>query len=101
MAADDQDNHDRVFSWLGGDRQGTPYHLHPLNLVWSVDGVDHDLNVYRKTADLLAHDPKYTRAETWLAIRGCQRWNRAWEPRRDPPAADLSNTGLPDSAESP
>jgi len=69
VADEEKNNHDRVFGWLGVDRKGTPYHLHPLNLVWSVDGVDHDLNVYRKTADRLVSDPEY-----WAAIIRDVNW---------------------------
>jgi len=69
VADEEQDNYDRVFGWLGVDRQGTPYHLHPLNLVWSIDGVDHDLNVYRKAADRLAADLNY-----WAAIIRDVNW---------------------------
>ncbi len=69
MRSNEQDDRDRVFGWLGVDKQGTSYHLHPLNLVWNVDGVDHDLNVYKTIADRLAADPKY-----WAAIIREPNW---------------------------
>jgi hypothetical protein len=59
VTGESNDDHGRVFEWLGEDKQGTPYHLHPLNLVWSVDGADHDLRVYRGVADRLAAEPQY------------------------------------------
>lgn len=48
-----------VFQWLGTDSRGTPYHLHPLNLVWSDEGVSFDLAVYRRVANRLAAHPRY------------------------------------------
>jgi len=59
VSSNEQDDRDRVFGWLGADKKGTPYHLHPLNLVWSAVGVEHDLNVYKKMAERLAADPAY------------------------------------------
>jgi hypothetical protein len=47
----------RVFDWLGLDAKSVPYYLHPLNLVWSDEGVDHDLQIYRRVADLLDAEP--------------------------------------------
>lgn len=49
----------RVFEWLGSDSKGVPYYLHPLNLVWSDEGFEHDLQVYRRVAGLLAADRVY------------------------------------------
>ena len=69
MATTGQSDHARVFDWLGVDKQGTPYHLHPLNLSWSLDGVDHDLNVYKRAADQLAADASY-----WAAIIRDANW---------------------------
>lgn len=63
------EDHWRVFKWLGEDKQGTSYHLHPLNLVWSLDGVDHDLGVYRGAANQLAAEPRY-----WSAIIRDPNW---------------------------
>ena len=39
---------DRILDWLGSDCDGLSYHLHPLNLGWSREGVEHDLSVYRR-----------------------------------------------------
>jgi hypothetical protein len=69
VSSNEQKNFSRVFDWVGVDKQGTSYHLHPLNLVWSVDGVDHDLNVYKMVADRLAADPKY-----WASIIREPNW---------------------------
>jgi hypothetical protein len=49
----------RVFEWLGVDSKHVPYYLHPLNLKWSAEGVDHDLQIFRRVAGLLALDPGY------------------------------------------
>jgi hypothetical protein len=59
----------RVFDWLGKDAKGTPYHLHPLNLVWSDAGAEHDLGVYRRVAERLAADTAY-----WSAIIRDTNW---------------------------
>jgi hypothetical protein len=59
----------RVFDWLGTDAKGTPYHLHPLNLVWSDAGAEHDLGVYRSVAERLAADAAY-----WSAIIRDVNW---------------------------
>jgi hypothetical protein len=69
VSSNEQDDRDRVFGWLGVDKQGTSYHLHPLNLGWSVYGVDHDLNVYKTVADRLAADPTY-----WASIIREPNW---------------------------
>lgn len=66
----------RVFDWLGLDATRVPYHLHPLNLVWSDDGVEHDLEIYRRVADLLAADSAYwaeiIRESSWRhCLAGC------------------------------
>jgi hypothetical protein len=49
----------RIFDWLGSDSQGVSYHLHPLNLAWSPEGMEHDLAIYRGVADRLAQDIDY------------------------------------------
>ncbi len=59
----------RIFEWLGLDGKGVPYWLHALNLVWSDKGADHDLLVYRRTADLLATDIPY-----WAALIRDPSW---------------------------
>jgi hypothetical protein len=59
VSDNEQNDFNRVFDWFGVDKQGTSYHLHPLNLGWSEDGVDHDLKVYKVVADRLAADLKY------------------------------------------
>ena len=66
----------RVFDWLGSDGKSVPYYLHPLNLVWSDKGVEHDLQVYRRVADMLAADPAYCaeilREASWRhCLAGC------------------------------
>ena len=62
----------RVFDWLGTDTNGTPYHLHPLNLVWSDAGVEHDLGVFRSVAQRLAADTSY-----WSAIIRDTNWRHS------------------------
>jgi len=59
----------RIFEWLGTDAHGTPYHLHPLNLVWSDAGVEHDLVVYRDVAERLSSETAY-----WSAILRDNDW---------------------------
>ncbi len=59
----------RIFEWLGNDTKGVPYHLHPLNLSWSNEGVEHDLAVYRNVAERLALDTAY-----WSAIIREDNW---------------------------
>ena len=49
----------KVFNWLGNDSGGTPYYLHLLNLVWSPEGVEHDLAVYQRVASQLGQDSHY------------------------------------------
>jgi|GEM_PF-3259272 len=66
----------RVFEWLGNDSEGVPYYLHPLNLVWSDAGVEHDLQVFRVAADHLAGDLAYwaeiIRDASWRhSLAGC------------------------------
>lgn len=66
----------RVFDWLGLDARNVPYYLHPLNLVWSDEGVEHDLQIYRRVAGLLAADPAYwgeiIREASWRhCLAGC------------------------------
>jgi len=58
-----------VFDWLGLDAKGVPYHLHLLNLVWSDERVEHDLQIYRRVADWLATDPAY-----WAEIIRAANW---------------------------
>jgi hypothetical protein len=60
---------DRVFEWLDTDARGTPYHLHPLNLMWSEAGVEHDLSIYRGVAERLSSDAAY-----WSAIIRNVNW---------------------------
>jgi hypothetical protein len=52
----------RVLEWLGLDDEGTPYYLHPLNLMWSDAGPEHDLAIFRGVADRLATEPDYWRS---------------------------------------
>jgi len=66
----------KVFDWLGIDAKRVPYYLHPLNLVWSNEGVEHDLQVYRRVAELLAAEPVYwaeiIRESSWRhSLAGC------------------------------
>jgi hypothetical protein len=66
----------RIFDWLGLDAKGVPYYLHPLNLVWCDEGVEHDLRLYRRVADLLSADPSYwaeiIREDSWRhCLAGC------------------------------
>src|ERR1051325_3878056 len=66
----------RVFDWLGLVAKGVPYYLHPLNLVWSDEGVDHDLQIYSRVAALLAADQIYwaelVRESSWRhSLAGC------------------------------
>lgn len=60
----------RVFDWLGTDARGTPYYLHPLNLVWSDAGVEHDLTLYRGAAERLGSDVAY-----WSAVIRDINWH--------------------------
>jgi len=62
----------RVFELLGTDSKGVPYYLHPLNLVWSDAGVEHDLELYRRVADQLAVDPAY-----WAEIIRDAAWRHS------------------------
>jgi hypothetical protein len=66
----------KVFEWLGTDSKGVPYYLHPLNLVWSEAGVEHDMVLYRRVANQLAADPVYwaeiIRDASWRhSLAGC------------------------------
>ncbi len=66
----------RVFEWLGTDSKGVPFYLHPLNLVWSDAGVEHDMELYRRVAARLAVDSAYwaeiIRADSWRhSLAGC------------------------------
>jgi hypothetical protein len=58
----------RVFEWLGN--AGTvPYWLIPLNLVWSAEGAEVDLNHFRKVAAKLENEIDYWRDLFW-----CDGW---------------------------
>lgn len=66
----------KVFEWLGNDSKQVPYYLHPLNLVWSKEGVEYDLKVYQRVAELLAEDTNYwaelIRSSSWReSLAGC------------------------------
>jgi len=45
-----------VLGWLGRDGVGASYHLVPLNLTWSAEGVEADLAVFAGVAERLAAD---------------------------------------------
>lgn len=61
-----------LFKWLGNDSRGVPYHLHVLNLMWSPEGMEHDLGVYRSVAERLRADPRY-----WAScVRGTLGWRQ-------------------------
>lgn len=62
----------RVFEWLGSDSKGVPYYLHPLNLVWSDAGVEHDLEIFRGVAERLADDQAY-----WAEIIRDAAWRHS------------------------
>ena len=62
----------RVFEWLGTDAEGVPYYLHPLNLCWSAQGADQDLQIYSRVADLLAAVPDY-----WAKIIRETNWRHS------------------------
>jgi hypothetical protein len=63
-------DHERdIFRWLGSDSRGCPYHLHPLNLNWSKQGMEHDLDLFRSVADRLQADPTY-----WSIILRDANW---------------------------
>ena len=47
---------DDILSWLGTDSQGVPIYLHPLNLVWSPEGAEHDLLSFERVAARLVSD---------------------------------------------
>jgi hypothetical protein len=58
------------YQWLGKDSNDVPYYLHLLNLVWSPDGMEHDLQVYRSVAAHLRKEPEF-----WSTIlRGASGW---------------------------
>ena len=66
----------KVLEWLGSASKGVPYYLCPLNLMWSADGVEHDLNVFRRVAEKLAAEPRYwaeiIRDASWRhSLAGC------------------------------
>ena len=66
----------RIMEWLGTDSKHVPYYLHPLNLVWSDEGVEHDLELYHRVAALLTAEPAYwsqlIRADSWRHnLPGC------------------------------
>ncbi len=66
----------KVLDWLGIDSRGVPYYLNPLNLVWSDEGVEHDLAVFRGVAERLALDMPYwaeiIRSGSWRhCLAGC------------------------------
>jgi hypothetical protein len=59
-----------LYQWLGNDSRGVPYQLHLLNLVWSQEGVEHDLQVYRNVAVRLQSERDF-----WAVIlRGAYGW---------------------------
>jgi hypothetical protein len=51
----------KVFEWLGMDSQGLPMYMHPLNLNWSEQDIDNDLELFNNVAKRLADEPKYLR----------------------------------------
>src|SRR5262249_29443903 len=78
-----QDPNMRVFDWLGNDSKHVPYYLHALNLVWSDEGVEHDLQIYRRVAGILAAEPVYRavfiREASWRhSLAGCVCLRRRW-----------------------
>lgn len=58
-----------VFEWLGTDSEGVPYHLHPLNLMWSKEGEAFDLNLFRRVAARLSAEPQY-----WSTVIRDRNW---------------------------
>jgi hypothetical protein len=62
----------RVFEWLGNDSKGVPYYLHPLNLVWSDAGAEHDLQIFHRVAEHLAGDLAY-----WAGIIRDASWRHS------------------------
>lgn len=58
-----------VIKWLGSDSKGVPYYLHLLNLKWSPEGREYDLNRYIELAVQLKESPEVIRAlirsENW------------------------------------
>jgi hypothetical protein len=60
MSLETPDN--RIFDWLGTDSRGVPYYLHVLNLVWSPEGPEYDMRIYRKVARELGAQPDYLRS---------------------------------------
>ncbi len=66
----------RVFEWLGVDSCGVGYYLNPLNLVWSDDGPEHDLQIFASVAKRLSEQPDHwseiIRAASWRhTLVGC------------------------------
>ena len=66
----------RVFDWLEAGAKGGPHYAHTLNLHWSDAGVEHDLEIYRRTAERLASEPAYwaeiIRESSWRhSLVGC------------------------------
>lgn len=59
----------RVFDWLGVDSNGVGYYLHPLNLVWSNDGPEHDLRIFGSVAKRLLEQPEH-----WAEIIQSASW---------------------------
>lgn len=51
-----------VIRWLGTDSKRVPYYLHLLNLKWSSEGIDYDLNRYSELAMQLKENPEVIRA---------------------------------------
>jgi hypothetical protein len=67
---------DDILSWLGTDSQGVPIYLHPLNLVWSPEGDEHDLLNFQHVVMRLQTDrPLWSaaiRASNWRpTLAGC------------------------------
>ena len=69
IAIDDAMPDGRVFDWLGQDENGVGYYLHPLNLVWSPKGAEHDLERFADVARRLAGDSEY-----WSEIIRTPAW---------------------------
>jgi hypothetical protein len=58
-----------ILEWLGVDSERVPYYLHPLNLVWSKEGAEHDLKHFRQVAEKLEADLDY-----WAEIIRDAHW---------------------------
>lgn len=66
----------RVLKWLNGDSDVASYHLNPLNLAWSDEGPEHDLQRFAVVATRLESDMEYwselIRADNWrYTLIGC------------------------------